>query len=140
MLIQRKFIQKREDKTIRKPFVFIVFTFTLLIAAYFLVPQVMEESQDHSAGTESTEDTEAAEQIFDNQTFMSASVLRDRIDELPDSTAKEIISGGPPPDGIPSIDQPKFIALEEADQWLAANEPVNWEEVGKQQGPIHCKS
>ena len=36
----------------------------------------------------------------------------------------EFISGGPPKDGIPSIDNPKFISVIEADQWLADPEPV----------------
>jgi hypothetical protein len=36
----------------------------------------------------------------------------------------EFISGGPPKDGIPSIDNPKFISVVEADQWLADPEPV----------------
>ncbi|HFC11769.1 MAG TPA: DUF3179 domain-containing protein, partial [Anaerolineae bacterium] len=36
----------------------------------------------------------------------------------------EILSGGPPRDGIPSIDEPKFIDSAEADEWLADNEPV----------------
>lgn len=35
----------------------------------------------------------------------------------------EIISGGPPRDGIPSIDNPKFISVKEADKWLSDNEP-----------------
>lgn len=36
----------------------------------------------------------------------------------------EILSGGPPRDGIPSIDNPRFIAQDEAAEWLAGNEPV----------------
>ena len=36
----------------------------------------------------------------------------------------EIISGGPPPDGIPPIDDPKFVSPEEAAGWLACQEPV----------------
>jgi hypothetical protein len=36
----------------------------------------------------------------------------------------ELLSGGPPRDGIPSIDEPKFVDLEEADGWLVGNEPV----------------
>jgi hypothetical protein len=36
----------------------------------------------------------------------------------------EIISGGPPPDGIPPIDDPKFRSIEEADASLADTEPV----------------
>jgi hypothetical protein len=36
----------------------------------------------------------------------------------------EVLSGGPPKDGIPSIDDPNFIAVEEADEWLEPVEPV----------------
>jgi len=36
----------------------------------------------------------------------------------------ELISGGPPKDGIPAIDQPAFEAVEEAERWLKPREPV----------------
>ena len=36
----------------------------------------------------------------------------------------EISSGGVPRDGIPPLDDPKFITLEQADQWLGDAEPV----------------
>jgi len=36
----------------------------------------------------------------------------------------KIISGGPPKDGIPSIDNPKFVSVSEADEWIADNELV----------------
>ncbi len=36
----------------------------------------------------------------------------------------KIRSGGPPKDGIPSIDNPKFVSVEEADQWIQDNELV----------------
>ena len=36
----------------------------------------------------------------------------------------EIKSGGPPKDGIPSIDSPNFVTIEEADKWLKPVEPV----------------
>ena len=36
----------------------------------------------------------------------------------------EILSGGPPKDGIPAIDAPKFVNVEEADTWLNSVEPV----------------
>ncbi|OED35441.1 hypothetical protein AB833_29885 [Chromatiales bacterium (ex Bugula neritina AB1)] len=42
----------------------------------------------------------------------------------------EILSGGPPKDGIPSIDSPKFISTAEASEWLAFNEPVISLDVG----------
>ena len=37
---------------------------------------------------------------------------------------EKIIGGGPPKDGIPSIDKPIFVSAEEADQWIADNELV----------------
>jgi hypothetical protein len=36
----------------------------------------------------------------------------------------EIFSGGPPPDGIPPIDSPKFESVASADDWLEDREPV----------------
>lgn len=36
----------------------------------------------------------------------------------------EIVSGGPPKDGIPAIDDPRFVSVEEADDWLDGREPV----------------
>jgi hypothetical protein len=36
----------------------------------------------------------------------------------------ELTAGGPGKDGIPSIDKPKFIPVEEAGQWLKGKEPV----------------
>lgn len=35
-----------------------------------------------------------------------------------------IISGGPPPDGIPPIDDPQFIDVAAADEWISDEEPV----------------
>jgi len=37
---------------------------------------------------------------------------------------EEILSGGPPKDGIPAIDDPKFVKIEQAQQWLDRFEPV----------------
>lgn len=36
----------------------------------------------------------------------------------------KVIGGGPPKDGIPSIDNPKFESVEEADEWLSDGEDV----------------
>jgi len=35
-----------------------------------------------------------------------------------------ILSGGPPKDGIPAIDNPQFVSVDEADEWLENDEPV----------------
>ena len=37
---------------------------------------------------------------------------------------EEFMSGGPPKDGIPAIDEPRFVEIEEADSFLGPNEPV----------------
>src|SRR5215831_1347624 len=37
---------------------------------------------------------------------------------------EEIVSGGPPPDGMPAIDRPAFVSPAAAAAWLAAREPV----------------
>lgn len=36
----------------------------------------------------------------------------------------ELQSGGPPRDGIPPIDKPKFVTIQEASSWLSQNEPL----------------
>lgn len=36
----------------------------------------------------------------------------------------ELLRGGPPKDGIPSINRPKFVSQDEAAQWLKEREPV----------------
>lgn len=37
---------------------------------------------------------------------------------------EEIVSGGPPKDGIPALDDPVFVSVQEADDWLANEGPV----------------
>ncbi len=44
----------------------------------------------------------------------------------------EILSGGPPKDGIPSIDAPNFQSTQEADEWLEDREPVVFVQVGEE--------
>jgi hypothetical protein len=43
---------------------------------------------------------------------------------------REILSGGPPKDGIPAIDAPTFIGIDEADAWLQPAESVGFVRVG----------
>ena len=37
---------------------------------------------------------------------------------------RQIFSGGPPKDGIPALNAPKFVSVSTADTWLKPNEPV----------------
>ncbi len=46
---------------------------------------------------------------------------------------EEILSGGPPQDGIPPIDSPKFLSIAEAERWLVDDEPG----VAFSRGPTH---
>lgn len=43
---------------------------------------------------------------------------------------RDIRSGGPPKDGIPAIDEPRFQSVNEADEWLHDREPVVFIQVG----------
>jgi hypothetical protein len=43
---------------------------------------------------------------------------------------REILSGGPPKDGIPAIDHPKFVSVNEADSWLKPVEPAIFFQIG----------
>jgi len=36
----------------------------------------------------------------------------------------EILSGGPPKDGIAAVDEPRYESVEKADEWLKPDEPV----------------
>ncbi len=36
----------------------------------------------------------------------------------------KLLGGGPPKDGIPSIDNPRYVSVEEADEWIEDNELV----------------
>jgi len=36
----------------------------------------------------------------------------------------EILSGGPPKDGIPAIDAPSYVSIEEASEWINDREPI----------------
>jgi hypothetical protein len=42
----------------------------------------------------------------------------------------EILSGGPPKDGIPAVDNPQFISVAEADEFLGELEPIVFFKVG----------
>ncbi|HIJ11557.1 TPA: DUF3179 domain-containing protein, partial [Candidatus Woesearchaeota archaeon] len=54
-------------------------------------------------------------------------VPNDGINRLQDGTKyivhpDEIRGGGPPKDGIPSLDNPTYVSVQEADEWIEDNE------------------
>ena len=56
-----------------------------------------------------------------NTAIITASVSSEEKHIVP---LDQIVSGGPPPDGIPSIDNPKFIPVQEADKFLQDSDLV----------------
>lgn len=47
----------------------------------------------------------------------------------------ELLSGGPPRDGIPPIDKPEFVNVQEAKSWIKDNEPIVFVKIG-----LHVKA
>ena len=92
-------------------------------------------AQDEAPPTTATVELEADQIMLDDGTILFTS--DDRSNSLISLTRSwntnwnlrtistaDLLSGGPPRDGIPSIDDPQFVTPEEAEEWLAGNEPV----------------
>lgn len=63
--------------------------------------------------------------IINNDTVPTlAAVLSDSDEEKHTVPLDQIVSGGPPPDGIPSVDSPKFLSTEEAGKFLQESDLV----------------
>lgn len=103
----------------------------LALGVIFLVgcTSVIEEAQESAEPVqEDGKDLVAAEDDFEMEPSVQKKLkanpdLEDEIKTLRDGTLyvlnpNKILSGGPPKDGIPSIDNPKFESAEEADKWL----------------------
>lgn len=117
--------------------------FALALIATACAPVGSEEPPDSVTGTIAPSDSTITEpRVTDGLSqgeLPSGSSALDNIDDPsfppPLVDPAEIISGGPPPDGIPPIDDPRFVPVEEANQWLGAAEPVVYLEVN---GEVHA--
>lgn len=81
------------------------------------------EIGDSAVSTTSTPPSNTESGVFPD----GPSALFDRFNESfpePLIDPSDILSGGPPPDGIPPIDDPQFVTVAEADEWLNNPEPV----------------
>lgn len=76
-------------------------------AMFFLQPRTGEIDLPESETTEI--------EIMDKKIFLTNGVRH----SIP---LDELLAGGPPKDGIPAIDNPKFTSVSEADQWLRNDE------------------
>lgn len=85
---------------------------------------------DASTATTSGPTPTTSPDTFDNAVLdpsATTSALNDRNNPAfpePLIDVSQIISGGPPPDGIPPVDDPEFVTVAEADEYLADEEAV----------------
>ncbi len=66
--------------------------------------------------------TEKIPEVSEMEKERGIKVTPDGIKYLVDP--EKIVGGGPPKDGIPSIDNPQFVSVAEADEWIQDNELV----------------
>ena len=86
----------------------------VIVAAIGLAVGLAQDSETDTPEAQAP----AVEIVHGREVFTSESGIRSIVDP------SEILGGGPPKDGIPSIDKPKYVSLEEADEWIADNELV----------------
>ena len=113
----------------------------LLLSGVLLVVLILAACVPGKEGVEGQEEKTIAEAISENTPFPTAEAnLSPKIADggIPADAAREfttdfskhsvpldeILSGGPPKDGVPSVDDPLYVSIEEADQWLESVEPV----------------
>ncbi len=95
-------------------------------------PEVDEEPRPAATPVDPTPETEQDVLTEDDRSARLKSVTADWNTNWSKHIIEydELLSGGPPRDGIPSIDEPQFVDAEEAAGWLADNEPVIALEIG----------
>ncbi len=86
-------------------------------------------STDATAPATTPQETPTSTTAFVNNGELpeGTSALDNRYDDAfpePLIDPADVLSGGPPPDGIPPIDNPEFISVADADDWLNDVEPV----------------
>ncbi len=102
--------------------VIIVFILTFLLFMFGCQEtpvEVVEAELEEEAETVTETETEI-EEIFGEEPEIK--VTEDGVKYIVDP--KKILGGGPPKDGIPSIDNPDFTSVEEADKWIEDDELV----------------
>ena len=99
----------------RTDFVAILIAIALILLGLFLVfrPQPVHAQSSCEDPFAGAGDLQFSAAYWDKTDFCQHSVPYD-----------EIRSGGPPPDGIPSVDNPQFESIEAASNWLQPQSPV----------------
>lgn len=125
-------------KLVRNLFLVVVAGLALLTAACGTEAESTDAAGDGAAATSPTVPPTTEPDVTIDPDAEVPSALRDMRDPSfppPLVDPAEIISGGPPPDGIPSIDDAQFITVEQADEWLEEAEPVVYLESN---GEVHA--
>ena len=88
--------------------------------------QLPEQEQSEFINAESMETPEATSAGTNNEVQVPRSWSREFSTDFSKFSVDvtEVIAGGPPKDGIPSIDKPLFESISDADKWLDSREPV----------------
>jgi Protein of unknown function (DUF3179) len=93
-------------------------TLTIIFALNSIIP-VSFKPPSTSALSEISGDSNNNDE--NDGTVLAAVSTQDKNSIVP---LDQIVSGGPPPDGIPSIDNPKFISIQEAEEFLKGSDLI----------------
>jgi hypothetical protein len=112
------FIGRFEKRHIALAVISIVYvTLTIFIVAYTVISVSFAPPSTSPVTKISDDDDEDEDEDEDDDTNLVAAVAQAQ-DQKSIVPLDQIVSGGPPPDGIPSIDNPKFVSVQEAEEFL----------------------
>jgi thiol-disulfide isomerase/thioredoxin len=111
--------------------VLLVFALSACTAA---TPTTAPENEEPSPVPEPTEEMEEAEdmELPDEDPPLGAESQFSTDFSLHSVPYSEIISGGPGKDGIPAIDEPTYVGVDEADAWIGEQETVVMVHIGEE--------
>ncbi len=98
----------------------ILILFIILIAGFFAWRTLFRNDFNLPRGGETTKETVIIQSNQDDKTTKEIMTTNGVKHSVP---LDQILSGGPPKDGIPPIDHPKFISVQEASKQLSDKEP-----------------
>ena len=84
------------------------------IGIFFLIVLIPSLKVDSVSTSNSTTNTESINSVFKPTREEERSIV----------PPEQIVSGGPPADGIPSIDKPKFVQVQKAEEFLEDSDLV----------------
>jgi biopolymer transport protein ExbD len=113
--------KKKKKKTDKETIVAVVSILSVVGVILSILSIVISAINTHPTSTITT--SAAADNNNNNNTNSPRAVAITK-EEKSIVPLDQIVSGGPPPDGIPSIDNPKFISVQEASKFLKDSELV----------------